>query len=98
MGLLLGAWSSNPGRKPRLRGGTAENKFPRGVFPWLGAKVADLGSEVEIELPDDPAVVANFRASIRSASGNGGVFRAPAAAGKVVRAWVASAKNAESTK
>lgn len=102
LGVLDGfiSWSAEfkPRQRPRLRGGTAESSFPRGVFPWLNPEIFDLGSEVEIRLPDDPAVAANFRASVRSASGDGGVFRVPAAAGKVVRAWVASVKNTESTK
>lgn len=86
-----------PQKRPRLRGSNADARFPRGVFPWLKAEIRDLGSEVEISLPDDPAVVANFRASIRTAVGEGGTFRVPAVAGKVVRAWVASVKNAQST-
>ncbi len=97
LGLLGGfaSWSAEfkPRQKPRLRGGAAENKFPRGVFPWLNAKIVDLGSEAEVQLPDDPAVIANFRASVRSAAGNGDVFRVPAAAGNVVYVWVASVKN-----
>lgn len=81
-----------PCKRPRLRGGNADATFPRGVFPWLKAEIRDLGSEVEISLPDDPAVIANFKASVRSAVGEGGTFRVPAVAGKVVRAWVASVR------
>lgn len=86
-----------PQKRPRLRGGNTGCGFPRGVFPWLKAEVRDLGDEVEISLPDDPAVVANFKASIRTAVGDSGTFRVPAAAGKVVRAWVMSVKDAQST-
>lgn len=86
-----------PQKRPRLRGSNADARFPRGAFPWLKAEIRDLGSEVEISLPDDPAVVANFRASIRTAFGEGGAFRVPAAAGKAVRAWAATVRQHGST-
>lgn len=95
--LLDGAssWSAefSPRQRPKLRGGNKSTAFPKGVFPWLEVQALDMGSEIEVQLPDDPAVIANFRASVKTAhSLGGGVFRVPAAAASVVRAWAASVK------
>jgi hypothetical protein len=89
------SWSAefSPRQRPKLRGGNKSTAFPKGVFPWLDVQTLDLGSEIEIRLPEDPSVIANFRASVKTAhSLGGGVFRVPAAASPVVRAWAASVK------
>lgn len=95
------SWSAefSPRQRPKLRGGSANATFPKGAFPWLDVQTLDLGSEIEIRLPEDPAVIANFRASVKTAhSLGGGVFRVPVAAASVVRAWVASVKGSASVK
>lgn len=101
VGLLskFASWSAEfkPQQRPKLRGGTANNDFPRGVFPWLQVQINDLGSESEVWLPPNPAVIANFKASIRAASGEGEVYRVPSSILKVVQAWIASVSGQSSS-
>lgn len=90
----FGGWHAahNPKRKPRLRGGPATDRFPAGVFPWLQIRITPKDDHVEVQLPDDPAVIAQFRSSLRRATGQDGVFRLPLAAEKAAKAWIATVK------
>jgi hypothetical protein len=65
---------------------------PRGLFPWIKVDIVPEGDQVRIQLPDDPAVIANFQASIRTAKGDGLVYTVPYGVIKVVQAWVAMVK------
>ena len=73
-------------------GGAVQGTFPKGLFPWLKVDIEKQGEYTQIRLPDDPAVIANFRVSIRTAQGEGCIYTVPAGAEKVVRAWVAMVK------
>jgi hypothetical protein len=79
-------------KKRSLKGGVVQNAFPKGLFPWLHADVYPEGEQVRVQLPDDPAVTANFQASIRTAKGEGCVYAVPAGAIKVVKAWLVIVK------
>lgn len=79
-------------KKRSLKGGAVQGTFPKGLFPWLKVDIEKQGEYTQIRLPDDPAVIANFRASIRTAQGEGCKYAVPAGAEKVVRAWVAMVK------
>lgn len=91
----FGSWrvEYKPRRRPRLHGSPVSNQFPFGVFPWLQHVNANIiGDQLEVELPDDPAVIAQFKASIRRADGEGCAFHLPLNAEKVVKAWLGTVK------
>lgn len=82
------AVSHRPAKGPRLQGGSLARFFPDGVFPWLQAEVRQVPGGVVVKLPDDPAVAAQFRASVYRAVGEGGVYSVPAAAKGVFWKWL----------
>jgi hypothetical protein len=76
-------------RRQTLSGASHATSFPSGVFPWLNVDVARQNGKVVVELPDDPAVQAQFRASIRLAESLGdSAFSVPAAAERAVFEWL----------
>lgn len=78
-----------PERRPRLKGGPVADTFPFGVFPWLEAKVRKENVRLAVDLPDDPAVRAQFKASLYSSSvSEDGCFLLPETAEKAVYAWI----------
>ncbi|MDD3040399.1 hypothetical protein [Bacteroides sp.] len=77
-------------KRRSLKGGVVQSTFPKRLFPWLKADIMPEGDIVRVQLPDDPAVIANFQASIRTAQGEGCTYTVPPGAIKVVRAWVAT--------
>ncbi|KLU63117.1 DNA topoisomerase III [Peptococcaceae bacterium CEB3] len=80
-------------KRARLQGSPQSNGFPRGVFPWLKAEIAEVGGNIRVSLPDSPDVRAQFVASIRRAErGEDGVYMVPKAAEGVVKAWFGSVK------
>ena len=82
-----------PERRPRLKGGPVADTFPFGVFPWLEAKVRKENGRLVVDLPDDPAVRAQFKASMySSALREDGVFVLPWSAEKAVKAWINKVK------
>lgn len=82
-----------PERRPRLKGGPVADTFPFGVFPWLEAKVRKENGRLIVDLPDDPAVRAQFKASMYSSSVNeDGCYALPETAEKAVYAWVSKTK------
>lgn len=67
-----------PERRPRLKGGPLADTFPPGVFPWLDAKARKENGRLVVELPDDPAVRAQFKAAMyNSAVRDDGLFTLP---------------------
>lgn len=85
-----------PKKRPRLRGDSSVQKFPAGVFPWLQIHITQKNHHVEVRLPDDPAVIAQFRSSLRRATGRDGLYRLPLAAERAVKAWAARVKAVDS--
>ncbi|WP_054697978.1 topoisomerase C-terminal repeat-containing protein [Syntrophomonas palmitatica] len=79
-------------KRSSLRGGVVQSTFPRGLFPWLKVDIFPEGKNIRVQLPDDPSLIANFRASIRTAQGEGCIYTVPSGAEKVVRAWAATVK------
>lgn len=80
-------------KRPRLKGGPLAEIFPAGIFPWLEAKVEREGGKIVVELPDDPAVKAQFKASMHSSAlREDGVFVLPGSAEKAVKAWINKVK------
>ncbi|MGB9847420.1 MAG: hypothetical protein ACPLRH_07930, partial [Desulfotomaculales bacterium] len=83
--------------RPRLKGGPVADTFPYGVFPWLEVRVRKENGRLAVELPDDPAVRAQFKAAMYSSSvSEDGCFILPATAEKVVYAWIKKAKEEQS--
>ena len=83
-----------PAKRHRLSGGPS-GKFPHGVFPWLKAEVRKENGALAVTLPDCPAVLAQFQASIRTARQAQGVrnrFTVPLAAEQVVCGWIAAVR------
>ena len=82
-----------PERRPRLKGGPLADTFPPEVFPWLDAKVWKENGRLVVELPDDPAVRAQFKAAMYSSTvSEDGFFILPETAEKAVYAWVNKVK------
>jgi hypothetical protein len=73
--------------------------FPFGVFPWLDAKARKENGRLAVDLPDDPAVRAQFKASMYSSSVNeDGCFVLPETAEKAVYAWMNKVKGNQDKK
>lgn len=82
-----------PARRPRVFGGPEAREFPVGVFPWLEAGVRPEGNVLRVSLPDDPSVMAQFRAcfwNVAQDAEDGYVM--PLRAERAVRAWLAKVR------
>ncbi len=79
-----------PARRTPLAGSPHSWNFPKGVFPWLRyGKASGSNGSLVITLPDDPAVRAQFLASITTAKTlETGAFEASNGAGKVIQKWL----------
>lgn len=77
-----------PAKRPRLKETPHSERFPRGIFPWLEAEITRQGDKILVKLSPDPAVCAQFAATIKNAVRvNQSTFAVPAVADKVVWAW-----------
>lgn len=83
-------------KRPRLKGGPLAETFPAGIFPWLEMKIDRENGRLVVDLPDDPAVRAQFKAAMYTSTVNEkGLFVLPEAAEKAVKAWINKVRGGE---
>lgn len=76
-----------PKRKTKLQGGTSAKKFPQGLFPWLKLNKSTSNDVIHINLPNCPAVKAQFLASIRTSKLTSEGIILPINSENVLLAW-----------
>jgi hypothetical protein len=85
-----------PKKKQVLEGGNTSNIFPRGIFPWLEVESIEGDSYIGAILPQNPAVIKQFKASFNNAEikeypeqESMLIGMLPKKADKALRAWIA---------
>jgi len=96
------SWTAvyNPREKQILEGGNTSNVFPRGIFPWLEVESIEGDSYIGAILPQNPAVIKQFKASFNNAKikdhpdkENKLIGMLPKKADKALRTWIAMVSN-----